>query len=166
MVFRQRSRLDHLQGIKEVLGDADANVYGPFIWEEDLFGKKNGIYAPIGRIILPMSIEGRVDGRKGVAFTVFSDAYFAGEGCSNVATGTDTNYCHNLCDWDPSLRDNGYTDVQGREFMLGPTNITTTEPLSAVKAHIETILRSKDELEKRAAKTGTEKLVKRIFIEY
>ncbi len=163
----------HLNGVKSVLGDVDANLYGPFIWEEDIFGKIDGIYRPIGRVILPLSVEGRdpenyADGRKGVAFTVFSEAYFAGDGCLMHAesTGAKEGNCSSLCDWDLSGYGEGFVLPEEQMFMLPATSIGVNDPLIAIKSHVERVLSSRGELEDLAKKTGTENLVKRTFIEY
>jgi hypothetical protein len=148
MTFKEGTHLDHLKGIQEVVTNPEvAWPYGPFMWEEDIFEKVKGIYRPVGRIILPMSVEAKRDpnfGDKAVAFTVLDREYFEGNDAEN---GYDC-----------------FSDWQGRGMV--DTYTRSTNPYSIVKSHITNILGNFDKISKQARELKVEDLVKRMFVKY
>lgn len=162
MAFKQGDHLAHLQGVKKVL-ENPKDMYGPFLWQEDIFKKEKGVYVPAGRIILPMSVEGRdsekYPNRRAIAFTAFCKAYFEGEDATPEG-------CNHFSDWFPNGKADGIESYTGEMSLT--SDINTRNPYLAVRAHVENVLHSLDELRVSAEERGLDLpgLVRRLFVEY
>ncbi|MFH1802041.1 MAG: hypothetical protein ABH864_01160 [archaeon] len=128
--------------------------------------KRNGIYRPAGRLVLPMTVEGRNpdhnEGAHSVAFTIFEEEFFEG-----LSAPTPPGYGSNpegfefqaLCDW----CDSPPRDEIG---VLTQTYTRSQNPYTVVRAHVANILGNLEKITEKARKAGVEHVVKRAFIEY
>jgi hypothetical protein len=163
MSFIQGENLDYLKKVRDVIAFEDTGGYGTFIWQEDIFQKRDGIFVPAGRIVLPMNVEGRDPernfGTRGVAFTAFHKDYF--EGITEDSEGFDMS-C--FCDWFPEMPN---PDVFGYNNSVGiQTHLRTKDPYIAVRSHVENMLKNLPKLSELAENAGVQNLVKRVFMEY
>lgn len=176
MKFKQGTMLDQLLNVQRILDSPeDYNYYGIFRWEEDIFTKDNGLFRPAGRIILPMTVEGRNpkenDGAYSVAFTYFEKDYFEGLQAPNpdpFDSGIDIHgnpiEYQALCDWFSGDTDKNLSG--SHDGVLIQTYTKSQDPYVVVRPHIGNVLSNLEGITQEAKKVNVEHLVKRAFIEY